>query len=181
MRRLSMIPLALFGGLALLLYVGLQGNPQEIPSALIGKPAPDFALSAVPGLRAGEDGGLSKPDLMTGEVIVLNVWASWCGPCRVEHPVLMKLARAGSVPVYGLNYKDKSEDALGFLTELGNPYTKTGADVTGRVGIDFGVYGVPETFVINGKGEIILKHVGPIRPSDWVNKIEPVIKAARGE
>ena len=149
-----------FTRLALLLYVGLQGNPQDIPSALIGKPAPDFALSAIPGLRAGQDAGLSKQDLMTGEVIVLNVWASWCGPCRVEHPVLMKLARAGAVPIYGLNYKDEAVDAKRFLDELEDPYERIGIDQDGRVGFEWGVYGVPETFIISGDGQIIDKYVG---------------------
>lgn len=181
MRRLSLIPLVIFGALALLLFVGLHGNPQELPSALIGKPAPEFALEGIPGLPESEAGGLAKQDLAAGEIVLLNVWASWCGPCRAEHPVLMKLASDGSVPIYGLNYKDESEDALRFLGQLGNPYTKSGADVTGRVGIDFGVYGVPETFVINGRGEIIYKHVGPLTRSAWVKEIEPLIAAARGE
>lgn len=180
MRRLAFLPFLLFVGLVLLLYVGLQGNPQEIPSVLVGKPAPDFALAAIEGAPKGIE-GLSKDDLMAGEVVLLNVWASWCGPCRVEHPVLMGLAEAEAVPIYGLNYKDKGTDALQFLEQLGDPFTKSGADVTGRTGIDFGVYGVPETFVINGKGEIIHKHVGPLTKSAWIDQIEPIVSAARGE
>lgn len=179
MRPLTLIPLALFVGLAALLYVGLQGDPQELPSVLVGKPAPDFALGIIG--DAQSKAGLSKADLMSGETVVLNVWASWCGPCRVEHPILMEVARAGSVPLYGLNYKDKPADAQRFLDQLGNPYARIGADVTGRVGIDFGVYGVPETFVINGKGEIVLKHVGPLDRQAWKDKIEPAIRASRIE
>lgn len=182
MRRLTSIPLALFIGLAVLLFVGLQGDPQQLPSVLVGKPAPDFALGIIGAPESPpslSNRGLSKADLMVGETIVLNVWASWCGPCRVEHPILMELAKAGAVPLYGLNYKDKPADAQRFLDQLGNPYAKIGADITGRVGIDFGVYGVPETFVINGKGEIVYKHVGPIDRQSWKNKIEPAIRASR--
>lgn len=177
MRSLTLIPLALFIGLAALLFVGLQGDPQELPSVLVGKPAPDFALGIIGAPES--PAGLSKADLMTGETIVLNVWASWCGPCRVEHPILMDIAKAGVVPLYGLNYKDKPADAQRFLDQLGNPYAKIGTDTTGRVGIDFGVYGVPETFVINGKGEIVYKHVGPIDRQSWQSKIEPAIRASR--
>lgn len=179
MRPLALIPLGLFIGLAALLFVGLQGDPQELPSVLVGKPAPDFALGIIG--DAEDPAGLSKADLMTGETIILNVWASWCGPCRVEHPILMDIAKSASVPVYGLNYKDKPADAQRFLDQLGDPYSKIGADITGRVGIDFGVYGVPETFVINGKGEIVYKHVGPIDRQSWQNKIEPAIRASRSQ
>lgn len=178
MRAVFLAPLALFASLAVLLYFGLQGNPNEIPSVLVGKPAPEFVLSAIEGVPESA-GGLSKADLATGDVVLLNVWASWCGPCRIEHPVLMDAARKGSVPIYGLNYKDEGPDAMRFLGQLGDPYIKSGADVTGRVGIDFGVYGVPETFVINGKGEIVLKHVGPLDKASWAGKIEPAIEAAR--
>lgn len=178
MRLLFLVPLALFIGLATLLFFGLQGDPKEIPSVLVGKPAPEFTLSAITGMPGNTD-GLAKADLVTGDVVLLNVWASWCGPCRVEHPLLMDVAREGLVPIFGLNYKDEGPDAIRFLGQLGDPFVKSGADVTGRVGIDFGVYGVPETFVINGKGEIILKHVGPISKTSWISKIEPAIKAAR--
>jgi cytochrome c biogenesis protein CcmG/thiol:disulfide interchange protein DsbE len=184
MRPLTFIPLVLFLGLAVLLFAGLQGDPSKLPSVLVGKPAPDFALMAVgapDGATLVSAPGLSKADLTTGETIVLNVWASWCGPCRVEHPLLMEVARRGDVPLYGLNYKDKPADALRFLAQLGNPYAKSGADITGRVGIDFGVYGVPETFVINGKGEIVLKHVGPIDRAAWIEKIAPAIEASRAD
>lgn len=187
MRLVFLVPLALFIGLATLLFFGLQGDPKEIPSVLVGKPAPEFILPAIAGPAitgmpddtGGLTGGLAKADLVTGDVVLLNVWASWCGPCRVEHPLLMDVAREGSVPIFGLNYKDEGPDAIRFLGQLGDPFVKSGADVTGRVGIDFGVYGVPETFVINGKGEIILKHVGPISKTSWISKIEPAIKAAR--
>ncbi len=178
MRLIFLAPLALFASLAILLYFGLQGDPGEIPSVLVGKPAPEFTLAAIEGMPGGA-GGLTKADLVTGDVVLLNVWASWCGPCRVEHPLLMDAARKGTVPIYGLNYKDEGPDAMRFLGQLGDPYVQSGADVTGRVGIDFGVYGVPETFVINGKGEIVLKHVGPLDSKSWARKIEPAIKAAK--
>lgn len=164
-RLIFLAPLIAFIAIVIFLARGLFfGEPQVIPSVLIGKPAPEFALSAI--VEGGEHSGLSKADLMTGEVVILNVWASWCGPCRIEHPLLMELAAKTSVPIYGLNHKDKPEDALAFLAGLGNPYGKIGADPTGRVGIDFGVYGVPETYIINGKGDIVYRHVGPINQQD---------------
>jgi cytochrome c biogenesis protein CcmG/thiol:disulfide interchange protein DsbE len=178
-RLLFLVPLGLFLGLALILSIGLRlGDPGELPSALIGAPAPDFVLPPIEGAPPVLP-GLAKADLEKGQVILLNVWASWCGPCRIEHPVLMDIAASGEVALYGLNYKDEAPEALNFLAALGNPYSRSGADKSGRVGIDFGVYGVPETFVINGQGEIIYKHVGPLTARSWKNDIRPIVEAAK--
>jgi cytochrome c biogenesis protein CcmG, thiol:disulfide interchange protein DsbE len=177
-RLLFIVPLIVFVGLATLLGIGLfLGDPKEIPSVLIGEPAPEFDLLPIEGSSQRE--GLAKSDLTSGEVVILNVWASWCGPCRYEHPLLMDIAKSGAVKIYGLNYKDEGAKAMNFLSELGDPYVKSGADITGRVGIDFGVYGVPETFIINGKGEIVYKHVGPIDKTSWMTKLKPVLEAAQ--
>ena len=144
---------------------------QDLPSALIDKPAPTFKL---PGISAG-DKGFDSADLK-GRVALVNVWASWCPPCRVEHPLLMQMAREG-IPIFGINYKDKPDAAMRFLTDLGNPYQAIGADRSGRVAIDWGVYGYPETYVIDAKGHIRYRHVGPIMPHDLAEKIRPLIKA----
>ena len=144
---------------------------QDLPSALIDKPAPSFKL---PGIGP-KDKGFDSTSLK-GKVSLVNVWASWCLPCRIEHPRIMQLAREG-IPIYGINYKDKVEAAKGFLAELGNPYKAVGADRTGKVAIDWGVYGYPETFVVDAKGHIRYRHVGPIMADDLTNKIRPLIKA----
>ncbi|NKB19864.1 MAG: DsbE family thiol:disulfide interchange protein [Alphaproteobacteria bacterium] len=144
---------------------------QDLPSALINKPAPTFKL---PGISAGDKGFDSAS--LKGKVTLVNVWASWCPPCRVEHPRIMQLAREG-IPIYGINYKDKPNDAKGFLAELGNPYKAIGADRTGKIAIDWGVYGYPETFVVDAKGHIRYRHVGPIMAHDLTDKIRPLIKA----
>ena len=161
--------------LGALLFAGLGLDPKSIPSALIGRPVPPFDLPPLP----GKEPGLIAAGLAKGEVSVVNVWASWCGPCRIEHPQLMQLAKTGGVRMIGINYKDREADALNFLSREGDPFLAVGADASGRVAIEWGVYGVPETFVINGAGQIILKHVGPIRPEDLGEKILPAIKAAR--
>ncbi|MGB0574891.1 MAG: DsbE family thiol:disulfide interchange protein [Alphaproteobacteria bacterium] len=145
---------------------------QDLPSALIDKPAPVFKL---PGITAS-DKGFDSTVLKQGKVTLVNVWASWCAPCRVEHPRMMQLAREG-VAIYGINYKDTPEAAKGFLAELGNPYKTVGADRTGKVSIDWGVYGYPETFVVDTKGHIRYRHVGPIMAQDLTDKIRPLIKA----
>ncbi len=152
-----LLPLVIFLVLAGFLAVGLNKDPREVPSPLIGKPAPAFTL---PRLDAPEQ-MLSTQDLR-GQVWLLNVWASWCVACRQEHPLLVELARSGTVKVYGLNYKDKREDALGLLRKSGDPYVTSLSDTEGLVGIDFGVYGVPETFVIDKQGVIRFKQIGPI-------------------
>jgi cytochrome c biogenesis protein CcmG, thiol:disulfide interchange protein DsbE len=158
-RLLYLIPVAVFVALGIGLAVGLTRDPGTLPSALIDHPVPTFDL---PALEGGED--FSSADLK-GQVSLVNVFASWCVPCRVEHPMLMKLAESG-VPIYGINYKDPADKAQAWLGELGNPFTKIGADRSGRVGIDWGVYGVPETFVIDAQGRIRHKHVGPIQARD---------------
>lgn len=153
--------------------LGLQRDDvQTLPSTLIDKPVPEFAL---PPLREGAP-GLSSADLKAPGAKLVNIWASWCGPCRIEHPNIEALAASG-VPVHGFNYKDAPENALAFLDELGDPYTLIGADRNGRTGIEFGVYGVPETFVINDAGVIVYKHVGPVLARD-MEKIRAAIAAA---
>lgn len=146
---------------------------QDLPSPLIDKPAPQFALGP---LFEGQP-GLSTADLTAPGVKLVNIWASWCGPCRIEHPRLMAMSAAG-VTIHSINYKDQPSEAKGFLAEVGNPFKLTGADTTGRVAIDWGVYGVPETFVIDGHGRIVYKHIGPIQGSDYETKIRPAIDAA---
>jgi cytochrome c biogenesis protein CcmG/thiol:disulfide interchange protein DsbE len=170
MKRL-VIALGAFGLLVLLLAVGLTLKPSEVPSPLIGKPAPAFDLPLLE--RPAER---LSPAALRGKVWVLNVWASWCAPCREEIPVLMSLAKAGTVPIYGLNYKDKREDALRLLAQFGNPYVASAVDADGRIGIDYGVYGVPETYVIDREGMIRLKHIGPVTPETLAQKIVPLVR-----
>jgi len=165
------LALGALGLLVLLLAIGLSLNPREVPSPLVGKPAPAFSLP-----RLDQPGEKLSPEALRGKVWVLNVWASWCAPCRDEIPVLMKLARAKTVPIYGLNYKDRRDDALGLLKQLGDPYVASAVDVDGRVGIDYGVYGVPETYVIDQTGVIRLKHIGPVTPETVEKKIAPLLK-----
>ena len=165
------LPLGIFLLLALFLALGLKLDPREVPSPLIDKPAPAFAAPAL--ARPNEQ---IQRDALLGKVWVLNVWASWCGACRDEHPVLVEYSRRGGVPVYGLNYKDKREDGLGWLKQFGNPYTDSMFDPDGRIGIDYGVYGVPETFVIDKAGIIRYKHIGPITPEVLRNKLEPLLR-----
>lgn len=172
MRLGYLVPLLLFLLIGLALAAGLTLNPREIPSALIGKPVPEFDLPPV----QGRDLGLSTADLKGGEASVVNVFASWCVPCRIEHPFLMALQREGLAPIHGLNYKDDPADVAKWLDQLGDPFTRTGADRNGRVGIDWGVYGVPETFVVDGEGQIRCKHVGPLTAWDMDNKIKPLLR-----
>jgi cytochrome c biogenesis protein CcmG/thiol:disulfide interchange protein DsbE len=158
-----------------LLAVGLRLNPREVPSPLIGKPAPGFQLP----LLNAPDKTFSQKDML-GKVWILNVWASWCPPCLVEHPVVSELARSGIAPVIGLNYKDVREDALPWLKRNGDPYQLTVFDDAGRIGIDYGVYGVPETYVIDQKGVIRYKHIGPLTPEVAENKLRPLIRELSG-
>jgi cytochrome c biogenesis protein CcmG/thiol:disulfide interchange protein DsbE len=166
-----LVPLAIFVVLGLLLAYGLNLDPRKIPSPLIGKSLPAFSLTTVadPARKVGRD------DLL-GRAYLLNVWASWCVACRQEHPLLNELARNKTVTIIGINYKDKREDALGWLGSLGNPYELSLADIDGRLGIDLGVYGVPETFVIDKQGVIRYKQIGPITPEVWEQKLAPLIK-----
>jgi cytochrome c biogenesis protein CcmG/thiol:disulfide interchange protein DsbE len=154
-----LLPLALFVGLVIFLAIGLRRDPHEVPSPLINKPAPAFQLP-----QLHEQAKTFSPQEMRGKVWLLNVWASWCISCREEHPVLLSLARSGEVPLYGLNYKDQRNDAIAWLDELGNPYLLSAADLDGRVGIDYGVYGAPETYLIDRDGVIRFKHIGPLTP-----------------
>ena len=166
-----LLPLGLFLVLAFFLALGLKLDPREVPSPLVGKPAPGFQAPAL-----GRPEITIKRDDLLGKVWLLNVWASWCGACRDEHPVLVDFARRKLVPIYGLNYKDKREDGLGWLTQFGNPYTESVFDPEGRIGIDYGVYGVPETFVIDREGVIRYKHIGPITPEVLRDKLEPLLR-----
>ena len=163
------LPLAVFALLAAGFYVGLGIDSNVLPSALIDQPAPDFALPPL----AGEEHGFSSADLQ-GHVSLVNIFASWCTPCRAEHPVLNALARSKRVAIYGIDYKDKHDAALAWIAELGNPYVRIGAD-DGRVGIDWGVYGVPETFVVDRAGRIRYKHVGPLAAGDVERSILPLV------
>jgi cytochrome c biogenesis protein CcmG/thiol:disulfide interchange protein DsbE len=166
-----LIPLALFLVLVVFLAIGLTRNPQELPSALLDKPAPTFRL---PQLKQ-PDKTFSAED-MRGKVWMLNVWASWCVACRDEHPYLFEYQKSGAVPIYGLNYKDRPEDALGWLSELGDPYLLSAVDLDGRVAIDYGVYGAPESYIIDKSGTIRMKHVGPVMPEVWEKKILPLVQ-----
>jgi cytochrome c biogenesis protein CcmG, thiol:disulfide interchange protein DsbE len=165
------LPLAVFLVLLAFLFVGLFRDPREVPSPLVGKPAPSFSLAKLhqPGER------LTNAD-MRGQVWLLNVWASWCVSCRVEHPLLVALAKAGVVPVIGLAYKDKPEDGLAWLASNGDPYRMSIVDRDGRVGIDFGVYGVPETFVIDKAGIIRYKQIGPLTADALDKTILPLVR-----
>lgn len=165
------VPLVVFAVLLGFLWVGLSLDPREVPSPLIGKPAPTFSLTTLhdPSKRlSGDD--------FKGQVWLLNVWASWCTSCRVEHPLLMQLSKANVVPVVGLNYKDKADDGRAWLVENGNPYRVSIVDGDGRVGIDFGVYGVPETFVVDKQGIIRYKQIGPVTADALERKILPLVR-----
>ncbi len=171
---LMLAPPAIFAGLALLFYVGMQReNPDALPSALAGKPAPAVVVTPLGNKTLFED-----KDLRGGGVKLVNYWASWCAPCRVEHPNLTELAAAG-ITIYGVNYKDDPAKALKFLDELGDPYVAIGADSSGRMALDWGLYGVPETYVIDGAGKIVLRFAGPVTDRVLENEIMPAIEAAR--
>ena len=162
--------LGIFIALVMLLAAGLTLNPREVPSPLVGKAAPPFEL---PLLRDPDKTFTTKERL--GSVWLLNVWASWCVSCREEHPVLLELAKTGAVPVYGLNYKDRREDGLRWLAAYGDPYRLSVVDPQGRIGIDYGVYGVPETYVIDKRGVIRYKQIGPVTREVLAQKILPLV------
>ena len=180
MKPITIIPVAIFAVVAIVFGVYLwQVGPggkdiSQLPSAMIDKPVPQFDLPAI----EGRTDGLKTSDLR-GKVSLVNVWASWCPPCRIEHPILMTLAREG-VTIYGINFRNKPEDAQKFLNELGNPFARIGADTKGRVAIDWGVYGYPETFVIDAEGRIRYRHVGPINPGQIDSIIRPLLKKVAG-
>lgn len=179
-RPATLIPVGAFALLAAVFGFYLhqigtgEKNAAQVPSVLIGKPAPEFDLPPIEGM----EGGLKTADLR-GEASLVNVFASWCPPCQQEHPLLMRLARAG-VPVYGINIKDKPKTARAFLRRLGNPYRRIGADLSGRVSIDWGVYGYPETFILDREGRIRYRHVGPILAHDLETRIVPLLKELGG-
>jgi cytochrome c biogenesis protein CcmG/thiol:disulfide interchange protein DsbE len=165
-------PLVIFILLVGLLAVGLNLNPREVPSPLIGKPAPAFEVA-----QLADPAARFSPKEMQGRVWLLNVWASWCVSCREEHPVIVEYAKKGLLPpVVGLNYKDKREDGLRWLARFGDPYLLSAFDADGRVGIDYGVYGVPETYLIDKAGVIRFKQIGPITPEVMEKKILPLVK-----
>jgi cytochrome c biogenesis protein CcmG/thiol:disulfide interchange protein DsbE len=181
-RSWVLVPVLVFAGLAAIFMTGLRsGDPSKLPSALINQPAPSFDLPALEGLTI--DGvaapGLASGSLAQGRITLVNVWASWCGPCREEHPQLMELAKRDDIDLAGLNYKDQRENALRFLNALGNPYSSVGVDANGRTSVDWGVYGVPETFVINGKGTIVYKFTGPMTEQALREAVIPAIEKAR--
>lgn len=165
----SLAPLLVFIVLAIFLGVGLTLNPKDLPSSLINKPAPHFELP-----RLYETNKAFTPAQLTGKRWLLNVWASWCVSCRVEHPLLNQLASSTSIPLVGLNYKDTNDKAIQWLAERGNPYDYIPVDQKGDVGIDWGVYGVPETFVVDESGVIIFKHTGPLNPKVIQDEILPL-------
>lgn len=170
-----LLPLSIFIVLAGFLAYGLKLNPREVPSPLIGKPAPAFR---VPQLHAADK--TITPEDMRGKVWLLNVWASWCAACRQEHPLLVEFARRNVLPIVGLSYKDRREDGLAWLKELGDPYVLSAYDLDGRVGIDYGVYGVPETFLIDKAGIIRHKHIGPLTPEALERTLLPRIRELSG-
>jgi cytochrome c biogenesis protein CcmG/thiol:disulfide interchange protein DsbE len=164
-----LIPLGLFIILVVFLAIGLGRDPHEVPSPLINKPAPAFKLA-----QLKDPSKTFSAEEMRGRVWLLNVWASWCISCRDEHPLLLEYARSGVVPIYGLNYKDRPEDAIAWLGELGDPYLLSVSDLDGRVGIDYGVYGAPETYLIDQQGVIRFKQIGPVTPDVWTKTILPL-------
>jgi len=166
-----LIPLGIFIVLVIFLAIGLGRDPHEVPSPLINKAAPTFRL---PQLK--EPSKTFSADDMRGKVWILNVWASWCVSCREEHPLLIEYSKSGAVPIYGLNWKDKREDALAWLEDLGDPYVLSVADLDGRVAIDYGVYGAPETYVIDQGGTIRFKQIGAVTSDVWSEKILPLVQ-----
>ncbi|MEM9359544.1 MAG: DsbE family thiol:disulfide interchange protein [Pseudomonadota bacterium] len=172
-----LVPVIIFAAMAIMFMFALQsGDPSKLPSALLGKPVPKFKLAPLDGLK--DVPGFGSAELGSGGAKVVNFWASWCGPCRDEHPMLEALKREGKAKMFGINYKDPPPGGQRFLAQYGNPFGSIGVDATGRVAIDWGVYGMPETFVVDGQGRIVYKHVGPISAKDLEEKIRPAIAAA---
>lgn len=171
MKAKFLIPLLLFIVLVIFLGIGLNRDPREVPSPLINKPAPAFEVA-----QLTQPNKTFSPANMKGQVWILNVWASWCVACREEHPVLVELAKSGQAPLIGLDYKDKREDALAMLQRQGDPYVLSAFDASGRVGIDYGVYGVPETYIIDQAGIIRFKHIGPVTMQILNEKMYPLIR-----
>lgn len=181
----TILPLAIFAGVAGVFIIALLfGDPKNIPSVMVGKPVPVFSLPAIANVT-GPDGqpapGFDQNALKRGKITILNVWATWCASCRDEHPMLMTLNKRAGVQVFGIDYKDNAGEARRYLQRHGNPYNALGEDKTGRVAIDFGVYGVPETFIIDGNGVILLRHPGPVTEDVLTAMILPVIAKARAD
>jgi cytochrome c biogenesis protein CcmG/thiol:disulfide interchange protein DsbE len=179
---LVVVPLLIFTTIAVIFGIALQsGDPSKLPSALIGKPAPTVDLPPVPELA--DNRGRPVPGFATAKIgggpAVINFWASWCVPCIQEHPLLVEIGRRAGVPIHGINYKDQAVAARRFLGRYGNPFTMVGQDVDGRAAIEWGVYGMPETFVVDGKGTIVYKHVGPITPETLESRVLPAIERAK--
>lgn len=178
-----MLPVALFLGLAGLFYFALfAGEPSKLPSALIGKPVPQTSFAPLEGLVDGGKPvpGFDSAGLVGGPVKLVNFWASWCIPCVQEHPLLIELAKRTGTPVYGVNYKDTTEAARRFIGRYGNPYAAVGIDPIGRGAIEWGVYGMPESFLVDSQGRIVYKHVGPISRESLEKQVIPAIEKARG-
>ena len=172
---LAAIPALIFAAAALLLALGLNRDPGSgVTAGLIDRPAPPLELTPLPGLELPPSDGLAS-----GAPALINFWASWCAPCRAEHPNLTRLADRGLV-IHGVNYRDKTSDALGFLTELGNPYATAGADPNGQAALAWGVYGIPETFLVNGEGLIVFRHAGPLTSRIVEERLEPLISEGPG-
>lgn len=168
-KPLYFLPPVIFIGLAAMMFIGLQReNPNELPSQMIGRDAPKLSLGQLADLPQ-----LTAEDLTADGIKIVNFWASWCAPCRVEHPNILELANMG-IPVHGVNYKDQTNQAMQFLTSLKNPYTKIGTD-SGRTGLDWGLYGVPETFIIDGNGKVLLRHAGPVTQRVMAEQILPLL------
>ncbi len=171
-----LIPFGIFIVVVGFLAVGLTLNPRELPSPLVGKTAPDFSLP-----QLHDPGKIISSNDLKGKVWLLNFWASWCGGCKDEHPVLNHLAQSGEVPIYGMDYKDRRDEALAWLKEWGNPYAVVAVDEPGRVGINYGVYGVPETYVIDKAGVIRYKQIGPLREDIVQGKILPLVRELQNQ
>ena len=168
------IPAVVFAGVAATLAVGLTLKPGDLPSMMINQQVPEFDLPPL----LDRERGLATADL-TGEVRLVNFFASWCYACRIEHPILTRITEDGIVPVYGINYKDQPEDAKAWLDRFGDPYSRSGADIPGRVGIEWGVYGLPETFIVDRASRIVYRHIGPISAADFEECILPVVERLR--
>jgi cytochrome c biogenesis protein CcmG, thiol:disulfide interchange protein DsbE len=180
--KLALLPIVLFGAIGLMFFFALRtSDPQKLPSTLIGKPAPQLELAALEGLNdAGKDvPGIKPGDLTRGTPVIVNFWASWCAPCVAEHPLLIILKEKSGVPLIGVNYKDQTPGARRFLGRYGNPFNAVGVDPNGRAAIEWGVYGMPETFIVDAQGRIAYKHIGALTEEAVNTVLIPAINKAR--